>query len=174
MIPRCGGDRSLAMTCGHVCDARQWLMRCAPTSVTAAHFSLNFQFARRVALRLATLNLQRPFSCEGFNVFIDGRFHMVALTQGQMTVVPTFAAKDTAARREMVAVGALLPRSFIPGIQACVLGTNGDPAHCRRWSGDGPPPVDKTPLCTCTPLEVRTTDALRALTFVQVGDCEFM
>ena len=141
-------------------------MRCDPSRITAAHFSSDFELARRTAHRRLQLTgagaSQRPFKQEGFNVFIPNRFHFAGLTQGQMTVEPTAAAKETAELRLAAQVGSLLPDTFHPGAQACLLATNADPAYCRRV------PPWKTPLCTCNPLELMSIHELQKHTFVQV------
>ena len=170
MVARCEGNRDMAMSCGHVCDARAWLMRCS-TEITPDHFSDRFEIFRRTAAHRAMLASARLFSSDGFGVFIPGRFHFSALTQGQMTALPTYAARETASRRKRAHTNTCLPRVFCPGPQACVLATNGDPAYCQRkqTANDGLGPETRARLCKCEPMELGSIANLRKTEYVQVG-----
>lgn len=172
LAQRPGGQQGL-IGCGHVVEARRWLVW-ASTTLNESDFLVESSKVR----------VEEPgLRGEGFGRLISDRYYFPTLTQAQMPLYPTRAAKSTCAER--MRSDESTPLSLLgPGPHSCILATNGDPAYQPNSLSavDGAPGLNGATsliegaagytthkrLCSCIPRPILTLSELRAQAFIQV------
>ena len=157
MLALCGNNIKLAKSCGHICEVRIWL--------GDACFGLDEDDFK---------STDAPISVEGEpeyhgDGFFGNRFFFKAITTRQMPIVSGPAARRTARlRMEEHNDGDTLSRVLGPGVQQCILATNGDHGYLptiARAAAAGGGRSSRARLCSCQPVEVTACQSLTS------GDC---